>query len=44
MILSTVWDKYPKKSYDIISCVGQLSSQRAMILSAVSDKYPQKGL
>jgi len=32
------------KSYDIISCVGQVPSQRAMILSDVWDKYPHKEL
>jgi hypothetical protein len=32
------------KSYDIISCVGQVPSQRAMMLSDVRDKYPHKEL
>jgi cobalamin synthase len=32
------------KSYDINICVGQVSSQRAMMLSAVWDKYPHKEL
>jgi len=32
------------KSFDVISCVGQVSSQRAIILSAVWDRYPQKEL
>jgi hypothetical protein len=42
-MISAVWDKYPQKSYDIINCVGQVSSQTAMI-SAVWDNYPHKEL